>query len=113
MSEILVEAVGNLGALGIVLWLVVRFSNHTIPRLATKFEEALRVARTDFKEALASQRKDFAKLAAEQRDFFQTYTETQRDFYDTRIEAEHERLERFTKFIERMEGHSYEPPNNN
>lgn len=88
MSEIMVDVVSNLGALGIVLWLIVRFSNHTIPRLAKKFEEALSEARADFKEALANQRADFFKFAEEQRDFF-----------DTRIEAEHDKMEQFSKLL--------------
>ena len=91
MSEILVDVVSNLGALGIVLWLIVRFSNHTIPRLAKKFEEALSEARTDFKEALANQRADFFKFAEEQRDFF-----------DTRIEAEHDKMDQFAKLLKEV-----------
>lgn len=88
MSDIFIDVVGNLGALGIVLWLVVRFSNHTIPRLAKSFEEALSNARADFKEAIADQRQDFFKFAEEQRDFF-----------DTRIEAEHDKVDQFTKLL--------------
>ena len=55
----LVKWVINLGAFGLVSWLVRHTFRHTIPRLANDFRETLQQERKIFLEELRSQRVDF------------------------------------------------------
>jgi hypothetical protein len=64
------NVVGDLGAIAIVFWLVIRVTNHTLPRLARTFEEGIRNARADFKVMADQQREDFFKLIEDHREFF-------------------------------------------
>lgn len=54
----IVSLIGDLGALGLVFWMTVRLTNHTIPRLASQFEKTAEDQRQDFKEILKQQRED-------------------------------------------------------
>lgn len=63
-----VDIVSNLGAVGFILWLVWRTTNHTIPRLAKNFEDNIKDARTDFRETLNQQRIDFRESLRDQRE---------------------------------------------
>lgn len=67
---IAMEIISNLGALGVVFWLVYRTFSHTIPRLSKDFAQAIRESREDFKETLKQQRDDYQAALAEQREFF-------------------------------------------
>jgi len=57
--DLIVSLVGDLGAMGFILYLTHHLTTHTIPRLARQFEEAIDKQRADFKETLAQQRQDF------------------------------------------------------
>lgn len=58
--------ISNLGAMGFVLWMSFRLTNHTIPRLATQFEEAVERQRQDFKDILQQQRADMLMMVDRQ-----------------------------------------------
>lgn len=49
----------NVGAFGLVAWLVKHTFSHTIPRLAEGFEKALTEHRVEFATALQEQRHEF------------------------------------------------------
>jgi hypothetical protein len=66
--DLLTSLVSALGPMGFVMWLVYRTTNHTIPRLAKNFEEALDRQRMDFKEIISNQRADFARELERERD---------------------------------------------
>ena len=65
-----VDLVGNLGALGIVFWLVRRTFSHTIPRLSGDFTKAIKEARDDFRAILRDQREDYHNAINVQQKFF-------------------------------------------
>jgi len=65
--DLLTQLLSALGPMGFVMWLVVRTTNHTIPRLAKSFEEALDRARVDFRSILTDQRTDFLALLDRER----------------------------------------------
>ncbi len=58
-ASTIVQLIGDLGALGFILYLVHRTTTHTIPRLADQYLKAEEIARQDFKEILSQQREDF------------------------------------------------------
>lgn len=76
----MISLLSDLGAMAFVLWLVWRTTNHTIPRLAEKFEEGIEKQRQDFKAQSEKERSDFAALLAEQRTFFSAQIEREREF---------------------------------
>ena len=57
----IVGLVGDLGAMGFILWLTQRLTSHTIPRLASGFADASKQQRDDFREALSQQRSDLQR----------------------------------------------------
>ena len=70
ISGIIVDLMGNLGALGIVFWLVKRTFGHTIPRLSRDFAQAIKESRDDFRDILRDQREDFHDAIKVQQQFF-------------------------------------------
>jgi len=60
--EMLFDFVGDLGALGFVLWLARHLTTRTIPALTSSFATALDDQRNDFGATLDKQRADFAAL---------------------------------------------------
>jgi len=93
----IIEALGNIGGLGVLIWFVIRFSKHTLPNLAKTFDESLTATRNDFKDALAEQRTDFFK-----------FLEDQRNHFDFQIAAERQKVKQITDFLKEH----YGPPNN-
>jgi hypothetical protein len=57
--DVMTQLVSALGPMGFVMWLVWRTTNHTIPRLAKSFEDAIDRQRGEFRETLTEQRADF------------------------------------------------------
>lgn len=57
----------NLGAFGLVAWLVKHTFTHTIPRLAKEFREQLDAQRTSFTSELKDQRAAFREELREER----------------------------------------------
>ena len=57
--------VSNLGAVGLIFWLVWRATNTTLPRMAASFEKSLREERCDFRSMLQEQREDLLRVIAE------------------------------------------------
>lgn len=57
----------NLGAFGLVAWLVKHTFTHTIPRLAKEFREQLDAQRTAFSAELKDQRAAFREELREER----------------------------------------------
>jgi len=57
--DMLSQLISALGPMGFVMWLVWRTTNHTIPRLAKGFEDAIERQRIDFKESLKEMREGF------------------------------------------------------
>jgi cAMP phosphodiesterase len=90
MTYEMFNIVGDLGAMGIVLWLVIRTTNHTIPKLASTFEEGLRTARADFKAALELQREDFY-----------TFVQEQRTYFADQIKQEHQHIDHIANLLEK------------
>ena len=89
MTSEAVGLAGQLGAAGILAWLVVYATKKTIPGLLNTF-----------KDALAQQREDFRAFVTEQREFF-----------SERIDAEHKRFDQITKFMkEQNDNHEHQPP---
>ena len=66
--ELLTQLVSALGPMGFVMWLVWRTTNHTIPRLAQAFEEAIERQRTDFKAMMKEQRDDLHRFLEREQD---------------------------------------------
>ena len=58
---------GNATALGFILYLHWRTTNHTIPRLAKSFEDATKTARQDFRDEMRQTRVDFRDELKQQR----------------------------------------------
>ena len=56
--------VSNLGAVGLIFWLVWRATNTTLPRMALDFENSLKAERCDFREMLQQQRTDLLAVIA-------------------------------------------------
>lgn len=91
------EALGSIGALALVAWLLRRVFTHTIPRLAKSFETALGVqqelfhaemksCRDDFREELKAQRSDFrTELVAQRKDFKEQIRE-EREMFISRLD---------------------------
>jgi hypothetical protein len=68
--DLMVQLVSALGPMGFVMWLVWRTTNHTIPRLAKNFEEALDRERADFKSIITDQREDFRRELDREREIY-------------------------------------------
>lgn len=62
----LIGLVGNLGAVGFVIWLAHRLTTRTIPDMTETFTAATERQRDDFRAALDAQRKDFTDFTARQ-----------------------------------------------
>ena len=99
--SMIVELVGNVGAIGIVIWLVIRTTNHTIPRLAKQHEDSIEKQRSDFKEiisktseafenGLEKQRQDYKDLSNQSRQDHLLSLKDHRDFFGQQIERERE-----------------------
>ena len=58
--DAIVSLVGNLSAVGFVVWLAHRLTTKTIPDMSERFAEAAKQQRDDFRAALDQQRRDFA-----------------------------------------------------
>jgi hypothetical protein len=97
-ANFILELVGNFGSLGVIIWLVVRTQNNTIPRLAKSFEEAsekarvafiddMKLARIDFKDALKSQREDFIRALEDQKKLFEDIRRVETQRAEMMIEA--------------------------
>jgi hypothetical protein len=89
--NLFVNLVGNLGAVGLVFWLIIHTYKVTIPSLVKKFEDVADKARADFREEMRIQRKDFSEILEQHRSFFQQ-----------RVDAEHAQFERIAKMIQEM-----------
>lgn len=76
----IVSAVGNVGAFGLIAWLIKHTFGHTIPRLAS-----------DFRESIASERDAYMEEAKQQR---REFLEELRRITDTNLKERHECLER-------------------
>lgn len=66
-AETWLSVVVNLGAFGLVAWLVKHTFTHTIPRLAKEFREQLDAQRTAFTGELKDQRSAFREELREER----------------------------------------------
>lgn len=80
-TSLLVNLVGNLGALGFIFWLVWRTTNHTIPRLAESFEKGITEQRQDHRGELDRARADYLQALALQRKDFTDQLERERAFH--------------------------------
>lgn len=96
-TNIFVELIGNLGAMGFIFWLVHRTTTHTIPRLAENFEQASKEQREDFRKILESQREDFKmqidtqraacmEMVRQARDQFGDEMKREREFHKEQLE---------------------------
>jgi homospermidine synthase len=65
----IVNLIGDLGAIGLVFWLVYKTTTHTIPRLAKEYSDSEQRQRSDFKEILQQQRIDFLQALERERQF--------------------------------------------
>ena len=108
--NLILELVGNLGAIGIVLWLVVRTTNHTIPRLAKQYEDGLEKQRSDskdqndkaakvFETSLEKQREDYKTIANQSRQDHLLSLKDHREFFGQQIERERASSSENTKGI--------------
>jgi len=79
-GKLLVDLISNLGSLGFVFWLVLRTTNHTIPRLAKSFEESMKQTREDFRDIGIRTRDDFREILEETRSFYAAQIERERQF---------------------------------
>ena len=86
-----VDLVSDLGALGVVFWLVFRTFSHTIPRLSNDFKTAVKESRDDFKETLREQRADY-----------HTAIEAQQNYFADQIAKEREQTEKVAEAFERL-----------
>lgn len=84
-GKLLVDLISNLGSLGFVFWLVLRTTNHTIPRLARSFEESLKQSREDFRDLQIRTRDDFREILEETRSFFAAQIERERQFNEVQV----------------------------
>lgn len=71
MDELILNFVGNFGALGLIFWLVWRTNSYTLPKIIADFEKSVTEARTDYKEMLTAERDDFKNILDDQRVFFE------------------------------------------
>ena len=55
--DAVINLVGNVGAIGFVVWLGHRLTTRTIPDMTQQFIEATQSQRSDFQESLREQRK--------------------------------------------------------
>lgn len=83
----IIEIIASLPALGFVMWLVHRFSTHTIPRLAKDNAERQTQQRADFLESQRISREDFRAILKDQRDSFCAELERERAFHGERVDA--------------------------
>jgi len=83
-SQMLMNLVGNLGALGFIFWLVWRTTNHTIPRLADSFEKGITNQRQDHKEDMERARADYLQALVQQRNDFCSQLERERTLHSER-----------------------------
>lgn len=83
-SQMLMNLVGNLGALGFIFWLVWRTTNHTIPRLAESFEKGITEQRKDHKEEMERARADYLQALVQQRNDFCAQLERERTLHGER-----------------------------
>jgi hypothetical protein len=99
--------VSNLGAVGLIFWLVWRSTNTTLPKMAANFEKSLRDERCDFRTMLQEQRDDLLKVISEHTASTARLAEStalhvkeavvaraeisqrEREFFDQRIQKEH------------------------
>lgn len=70
------------GPMGFIMYLVWRFQNHTIPRLAAENHDALARQRDDFKGILINAVDRFEKQALEQREFFHATLKREQEFHE-------------------------------
>lgn len=89
-TQMIVSLIGDLGAMGFVLWLTWKLTNHTIPRLAKEFQEGVAAARKDFKDLLHEQRSDYKESLQQQRSDFREMFQAQRTDFETMMERERE-----------------------
>ncbi len=82
-----VDAVGNVGALGFIFWLVWRTTNHTLPRITKSFEESVERGRQDHLASLQKQRDDFRDMLGDQRDFFADRVDAEKRQTDKLLET--------------------------
>ena len=75
MNDFFLNLVGNLGALGLIFWLVYRTTSYTLPKITSDFEKSISQARTDYKDMMERERSDFRDIIEEQRAFFASQTE--------------------------------------
>ncbi len=75
ISDVVVELVKLFGPMGFIMWIVWRTTNHTIPRLAKSFEDALDRQRADFKEMIERQRADFKEMIAREQQTHENQTD--------------------------------------
>ena len=75
--ETFINLSGNLGAVGLVFWLMVRMTSHTLPKITKSLEVAL-----------ATQSKTFERILDEQRTFFKE-----------RMDAEHAHGEQMSAIL--------------
>lgn len=80
-TSLMVNLVGNLGALGFIFWLVWRTFNHTIPRLAESFEKGISEQRQDHRAELDRARAEYLQALATQRKEFTDQLERERAFH--------------------------------
>lgn len=57
--DAVISLVGNLSAVGFVVWLAHRLMTRTIPEMAEQFSNSSAQQRDDFRDALDRQRRDF------------------------------------------------------
>lgn len=70
MPDMALELIKLLGPMGFIMWMVWRFQNHTIPRLAEENSRAQERQRSDFKEILGDQITKFDQMQKTQMEFF-------------------------------------------
>lgn len=83
-GQLMMNLVGNLGALGFIFWLVWRTTNHTIPRLAESFEKGITEQRKDHKEEMDRARADYLQALVQQRSDFCAQLERERQLLSDR-----------------------------
>ena len=75
MEQFAVEMFKLFGPMGFIMWLVVRTTNYTIPRLAKSFENAIDRQRADFKGMFETQREDFKSIISREQDTHEKQTD--------------------------------------
>ena len=71
-SQDLLAFAGNIPALAFVFWMSHRLTTITIPRIASEFQEALKLQRDDFRESIRTEREGFAAQMEREREFHET-----------------------------------------